>query len=213
MYRAFHLVRLVSPRPTLLKRVRTAIGMLLSFDLLARGGDLPLADIQELREPKPGQRGAAAAWTLTLFPVTAVRKSKTLRQDLTHPIGGSHPDRTWLSKLCPLLRLKRRSHDRGLLSMTLSDYNQMVALSSKLTGLAKMTPHQLRHGGASADALNGNSDMAIQERGNWASEKSVLRYRSAGRYLRSLNRLSNQQTLSAQSYPDQIVALCRCHLS
>ena len=181
MYRAFYLVRLGPPRPTLFRRVQTAIGMLLSFDLLARGGDLPLADIRELMEPKPSQRGAAAARMLTLFPVTVVRESKTRRQDLTHPIGCLHPDRACLSKLCPLLRRKRENHDRSLLLMSLSEYNQIVALSSKLTGLAKITPHQLRHGGASADAMNGNIDMAIQERGNGASGKSVLRYCTAVR--------------------------------
>ena len=161
MYRAFYLVRLGPPRPTLFRRVQTAIGMLLSFDLLARGSDLPLADIRELMEPKPSQRGAAAARMLTLFPVTVVRESKTRRQDLTHPIGCSHPDRTCLSKLCPLLRRKREN-----------------PLSSKLTGLAKITPHQWRHGGARADVLNGNIDMAIQERGDG---ESVIRYCTAVR--------------------------------
>ena len=46
-----------------------------------------------------------------------------------------------------------------------------------------MTPHQLRDGGASTDAANGDSDMAIQERGIWASAKSVLRYHSGGEYI------------------------------
>eukprot|EP00974_Lingulodinium_polyedra_P011473 1107894-Lingulodinium_polyedra.AAC.1 len=40
----------------------------------------------------------------------------------------------------------------------------------------------LRHGGASHDALLGTrSEREIQERGRWASERNVRRYRKGGR--------------------------------
>ena len=49
----------------------------------------------------------------------------------------------------------------------------------------KITPHCLRHGGASRDALEKLEDLrGIQRRGRWKARESVRRYEKAGTLLR-----------------------------
>ena len=83
--------------------------------------------------------------------------------------------------------------------MELSVYLKLAMYTTELTKLKPFTLHQLRHGGASADALHGCTDLSIQERGGWASIKSVMRYRSSGKYLRALRRLIDQQVRLAHN--------------
>ena len=64
-------------------------------------------------------------------------------------------------------------------------------------GLPDATPHALRHGGASLDALMGVELDVIQERGRWNGPRAVLRYKRTGRYLRQLALLSDQQKSEA----------------
>ena len=81
-------------------------GYLLSFDLYARAFDLTNAKRAELRPPQgAAARGAASAWTLTVWPSTSHETSKTHQHDHTRVIGGTDPKRVWLTELCrPLLR-------------------------------------------------------------------------------------------------------------
>ena len=67
------------------------------------------------------------------------------------------------------------------------------------------TPHQLRHGGASADGLRQVSDQELMSRGTWASAKSLTRYRQPARYLRRLALLTPQQIASASAAPAMLV--------
>ena len=82
--------------------------------------------------------------------------------------------------------------------MSLEEYVRLFHLSRKLASLAPSHPHRLRHGGASADAVLNVQDLTIQQRGRWASIKSVARYRRPALYLRQLALLSpNQMMLAA----------------
>ena len=74
-------------------RARFVCGLLLSFDVYGRTSDIYLARKEELRPPIRGQIGAAAVWTLTLFPITLGKPSKTGTLDDTVITGGSHPSR------------------------------------------------------------------------------------------------------------------------
>ena len=62
-------------------------------------------------------------------------------------------------------------------------YAEMASLftrASKLAGLGHRTLYELRHGGASDDALMGVTWQLIKERGRWAAGRSVARYRKKG---------------------------------
>ena len=61
-----------------------------------------------------------------------------------------------------------------------------------LTAL-KITPHCMRHGGASVDALCGKLLPEIQRRGRWAAASSVKRYEKTGRLLKQLEKMSKTQ--------------------
>ena len=116
--------------------------------------------------------------------------------DETLSIGTSHPRRAWLQTICPgILKLP---HPNGLLlGVTTAEYNILFHRARDLADLFKSSPHRLRHGGASADALqDGNekrTDLDLATRGRWSSLSSVRRYRQPAQYLRELSRLSSHQ--------------------
>ena len=175
-----------------------ATGFLLSFDVYGRGTDMVQALRQELRPPQGSPAGAAAnLWTLTLFPATQTKESKTYKQDVTKAIGGTDPRRRLLTGLCGAL-MKRRATSPLLLGMLEHEYVSLPHRARLLAGLAPSHPHRMRHGGASADGLLPSiSDATSQERGGWTSPKSVAIYRQPARYLRQLQLLTAQQKMSA----------------
>eukprot|EP00972_Heterocapsa_arctica_P030384 4474597-Heterocapsa_arctica.AAC.1 len=59
-------------------------------------------------------------------------------------------------------------------------------------------PHQLRHGGPSADAVDGFSMKYIQVCGRWKHWSSCTRYMKHGRYLRRLSALSKDHFCTAR---------------
>jgi len=178
-------------------------GFLLSFDTYARGFDLVEALTSELRPPLgAAARSAATAWTLTLYPATGRAVSKTHRQDLTKIIGDTDPRRAWLVRLCPVLKAAHL-HPKLLLGLSEARYLHFFRKARSLGNLPQSHPHRLRHGGASADGLLSSvSDFQLQERGNWATPKSVAIYRQPARYLRQLEKLTHaQRDLASVSAP------------
>ena len=197
-----------SPR----ERAWAACAFLFAFDLYWRGGDAALALRSELRPPAPRQKGAAAAWTITLFPESLEASSKTGRRDVTGVIGGSHPDRAWVADLC--LPLLKSSDSPMLFPLHPSKLLQIYHDGRRAAGLAQSHPHRLRHGGASMDAmLPGITDLQLAERGDWAALTSVARYRRPAAYIRELQRLSRAQMNQAQDLPKQIVMKIKMFLS
>ena len=57
------------------------------------------------------------------------------------------------------------------------------------TGSRLLKPHQLRHGGASCDSVDGVPPLEVKARGAWLSDSSMLRYSKPGRYLRLQGKL------------------------
>ena len=191
---------------------KAAIGFLIAFDTYARGGEILLALFKELRRPIPLQQGSARHWTLNMFPMTAGAVSKTRRSDLLKAVGGSNARRSWLSQLCPLLSRSRKEGDLTLLQLVGPMYVRLFHASGVLAACPRRVPHQLRHGGASADAIGGCSDLMITERGSWSSVKSVQRYRSEGRYMRALHQLTAVQLVEAERAPTEFLRSCRLYL-
>ena len=135
-------------------------------------------------------------WSLTLFPSTQAQKSKTQLQDNTLVIGGTNERRAWLSGVAAAL--KRNAAGRtSLFGLSQPKMGALHRRAFTLAGLPKSTPHRLRHGGASADAMAGVSPTIIQARGFWRAANSVERYRKPGQYLRQLALLSPAQLRAA----------------
>ena len=178
------------------EQLAAAIAILLSFDLYGHASDLPRAAATELRGPAAHQTGPAACWTLTLFPQTAEVQSKTRTTDETLAIGTANPRRQWLQRLAP--HLHRLPQAQGLLlGLETARYNVLFKQARVWAHLWASSPHRLRHGGASADALLDGAakrtDLDIASRGRWQSLTSVRRYRQPAMYLRELARLSPKQ--------------------
>ena len=184
----------------------TCMGFLISFDLYARAMGLISARRDELRAPAASLPLAAPLWSLTLWPSTRPETSKTRTRDDFALIGATHPARAWLQQLCPLLQAASAPGEL-LLQLTPAEYRRLYNVSRALAGLPPSTPHRLRHGGASADALQGATDTALADRGHWASLQSVRRYRQPTRYMRQLERLTRRQAVDARAAPSTILSL------
>jgi len=189
-------------------RASAAVAFLLGFDVYARGGDLTQVMRNQVLPPRPHQTGAVAAWSVTLFPATQAGVSTTGKQDDTVLIATSNPARAWLTQLLPPITAQR--HPSGsLLGLTQSTFVRLFHASRRAAKLPPSWPHRLQHGGASADALAGCSDLTIADRGRWASVASVRRYRRPGQYLRQLRLLSYAQFAEARAAPDLIVSIVK----
>ena len=94
--------------------------------------------------------------------------------------------RAWIAHLVGAL-VRGRPPSSPLFGLTLPQYSR--ALAAALDALAlralDVTPHSVRHGGASKDALDrarGEKEIAL--RGRWGCLASVARYRKTGTLLR-----------------------------
>ena len=131
---------------------------------------MPLTLSSELRAPKT-RHGLR---TLTLFPSTHAASSKSKLQDVTTEVG-VNVSRAWLSTVASLLASRPRRHNL-LFGEASARWNQIFNLSRQAAGFSKASPHQLRHGGASMDAVDQNTDLSIMARGNCKSAGSVQIY-------------------------------------
>ena len=174
---------------------------------------MPMALRSELRPPVRASSANSTSWTLTLFPSTHSARSKTNRQDLMAGIGATHPLRARRSQLCPvLLRLREAKGPPTLLQASTREYNRIAKEGAIAAGVSVATPHALRHGGASMDALFGVSDMTIAERGAWRALESVRTYRSGTKYTRRVSMLTAQQLETARLAPQAILQALRRHV-
>ena len=172
--------------------VEAAVVALLAFDTYARPSDWLVTQVAWLRPPAKGATAVLRAWTITFYPANQSLSNKAGLQDDTIAIGCSNPRRRWVSELAGLCALRRRG-SQHLFTLSLREFENSLTILAEQAALPKRVPHQLRHGGASADAIDGLEDVPLQSRGRWASPKSVLRYRKPGRYLRELALLTPAQ--------------------
>jgi integrase len=177
--------------------LETAILSLLEFDTYARPSEWLGVQADHLLKPIRGADGMAACWSVTFFPATGIAVSKTRCQDDTIGIGVTSVRRLWLNSIVKQLKLKR--HGQLLFTLTLANYEKSFKQACVKAQLPPSVPHQLRHGGASLDSMNGTSEVVIMGRGRWASLASVQRYRKPGRYLRRLALLTSFQVESARA--------------
>ena len=119
-------------------------------------------------------------------------------------MGGTPLRRRLLDPICRALHSAKRSSQR-LLEVEPAEYVKLFHCSRAEAKLPAAHLHQIRHGGASADALEDAGDLSIASRGRWASLTSVRRYRKPAVYLRQLHLLTAQQRNQAATSGDFIV--------
>ena len=128
-------------------------------------------------------------WCLNLRPCERPQRSKTGKWD--EPIILDSNFTSWLD---PFLRVlvAGRSPDRTLWPFSHQELINVLKVSAARTGVQTLTPclYALRHGGASHDALNELRPLqAIKERGRWANDESLRRYKKAARAQAELAKL------------------------
>ena len=179
--------------------------MLLGFDLYSRSSDMPLARREELRPPLASASAGSRLWTLNFYPAAAGVPAKDGTYDITKAVGATHSQRSWLSAVCALM-LRVPPHGPLLCQMTVARFNELFRAARYAARVVYATPHQLRHGGASMDALPLVSDAEMLARGPWSSPSSLVRYRRPAKYLRAVAQLSPEQTAAALTARTRILA-------
>jgi len=174
------------------KNLLFAAAALVSFDCYNRMGETLTLRTSHVIPPTRGPRGE---WALIIRPSTERRTTKSGAQDDTIFVGSVDRRRLWLgSVLRSLLQVSRRG---GLIfDLTIRDCELALreALEQCSLSQLKVTPHCLRHGGPSADMLEGlTSKLEVQGRGRWLCAQSVARYEKRGRLLRQLHKMTEDQ--------------------
>lgn len=172
--------------------VAVAAAMALQYDTLARPSEV----IAIARQLIVGDYRALTGerWVLTFFPATADEVSKTRQQDDTVVIGEVLP---WVSQCVPAL--VQRAQFGKIFLFDLPTYEREMQNKLEAGGVGGVgTPHGNRHGGASLMAVMGAPHQAVQARGRWASDSSVMRYKKHGRFLRCRAALAYATLLRAE---------------
>ena len=117
----------------------------------------------------------------------------------------------WVATL--LCELKAESRPMApLFDISLSTYERLFKEATVALGLGalRLTPHSLRHGGASEDAAAKlRSAAEIQKRGRWAAAASVRRYMKPGTLMRQWNIIPAQIIADQRSTLDGLPRLLR----
>ena len=172
-----------------------AAAVMLSFDTYIRPGKMCELKHSNIIAPSKGMHKRYHHWTLLLHPQEAGQPSKAgaFNDSL---IVGLH-DRKWVGTLLGKLFSKHAGQtDGALFPFSLRDFELEFSKSVTALKLSKLqlTPHCLRHGGASHDYLANSFSLAdIQQRGCWKTIESVRRYSKHGRLSKQLSLLTPAQ--------------------
>ncbi|CAK0838390.1 unnamed protein product [Prorocentrum cordatum] len=131
-------------------------------------------------------------WAAMICPEEEGRPTKSGDFDDTVIFGDTSEARRPL--LTKILQVLHRTTEAGALvfdGLSLNSYERVFRRGTLELGLEnlRLTPHCLRHGGASTDGLDDLPIVQIQKRGRWKSLASCKRYEKKGRLLKQLDRL------------------------
>ena len=176
-----------------------AAAVVLCFDTYIRPGKLLELRHCNVISPARGLSRQYIQWTLLLHQ-EAQDPSKTGQHNDSLIVGSF--EREWIGTL--LGHLYKR-HSKGvqafLFDFDLSTFEKEFKHSVNNLGIQKLklSPHCLRHGGASHDYFIGSRSLAdIQQRGCWATFDSVRRYSKHGRLSKQLGLLTPLQLQNAK---------------
>ncbi|GMT37139.1 hypothetical protein PFISCL1PPCAC_28436, partial [Pristionchus fissidentatus] len=164
------LIQYATNHPEDLSSLRTAVGAALSFSALLRVSELLALQWEDLLWSSGYLRLTIRRAKNDQFSegrntfVSIVESSPTF--SLFHAYKERVPSSVWVfpSLSNPELPLKPDSFRQGL------------ALLCAHSGLERITPHQLRSGGAMESLKNGASHEAVQRRGRWKSSGGLAAY-------------------------------------
>ena len=172
-----------------------AAAAVLQFDSYARPSATLSLEFQHVIPPPRGGTSGGKRWGLVFAPSDELATTKTNTQDDTVLLNTPAAHRDWISMIAAALRARARRHSAPLFGITLQVYEKLLKSACRDLQLnIELTPHCLRHGGPSTDALLEVRNLDdIQKRGAWSARSSVLRYEKHGRLLKQLNRMSAAQ--------------------
>ena len=154
--------------------LRTAIGILLSFDCYLRPGELMglrYEDIAIGDDPRLGLEDSDRVHIRLKHTKTGDEKGVEVR----------HPE---IKVLAQILKFLSRKRGQRLLPFSDSTYRRRFKQATTALALSsEYTPHSLRHGGATRDYLMGMPITDVMTRGRWAASKSAQHYIQMGRQL------------------------------
>ena len=166
------------------------VATLLTFDCYLRASDIKNAKPMDLTLFPALRNGYCGVLRL---PKTkrGINQSVKVRGKLLH---------IWLRRL-----LDERQQSKELFGFSLQYWRKCMARIRNRLGLHNLviTPHSLRYGGATYDALERKTSMQdIQQRGRWANFKSLRRYIQEG----ETTLLSTKLPLAASNQFEEIAA-------
>ena len=174
-----------------------AAALLLQLDTYLRTHDLLSLRGVDLIAPQPcAGRNYSKSWILVVDPMKRNLETKTGLTDLSLIVGDHRP---WL---VPMLHFLKRSGNGLMFRFNHAAYSAALQRSiHRLNFDVKLTPHVLRHSGASNDRFHGLRDLEqIRRRGFWKSMVSVEVYEKHALIQQSLQRLTiSQQAACRQS--------------
>ena len=181
-----------------LEQTLAAAAVLLIFDGYFRPGEA-----LRLTGPcviPPHGHGVVGQWAIQVAPSGSGRPIKTGVYDDTVIMGEAKTERQWLIPV--VNELFKRAGDGALfpgLTLAALERHMRGACQRRCQGEI-FTPHQLRHGGPSHDALYEHKSIKqIQARGMWKARESVRCYEKHGTLLRT-RRLFPQRMLVEASH-------------
>ena len=151
-----------------------AVWVLLAVQGYLRPGECMSLQRQDLVPPSVSVNGF---WALLVFPSERAERSKIGEADNSILL-----DSTWAQWMIPVWEALYAKSDGGCVwSFTYPNLVHEFQTTSKRLG-ATVVPYQCRHSGASIDrAEQKRSLLEIQKRGQWKSNRSVVRYEKGAR--------------------------------
>ena len=156
---------------------------------------------RHLIAPPTRARAKSALWAIMVAPSDEDAVTKTGLTDDTVIVGEINKDRSWLNDLVKELYWITSPRE-PVFTIAYRRFAELIASASSAAGLDSLalTPHTLRHGGASTDALADIDLEKIQRRGRWMTNASTRRYEKKGRIMKQVSKLSDEQlTMSDES--------------
>eukprot|EP00435_Cladocopium_sp_Y103_P021162 s1272_g5.t1 len=198
----FEVACLISQDLVIQGQAQFAAAVMLSFDTYMRPGKICELVHSNIVPPTRGISSKYSFWTLLLHPQERGEPSKVGEFNDSLVVGSG--DRSWVGAVLGRLYSRHPGHGmEKVFNFTLHQFENQFRACVQRLGLEKLklTPHCLRHGGASHDYLMQHRSLPdIQQRGCWKSVDSVRRYAKHGRISRQLNLLStDQQTRAKQA--------------
>ena len=180
-------------------RRSAAVATLVCFAFMLRPSEL--LRLRSIDLVPPGNRGPKERrkWSLVLHPTELGVSSKVGEFDET--LALDNPDFGFLGAVFKKIRRERKPLEPAfdLDYKSWMESFRLAGVALQLEALGPPVLYQLRHGGASHEALTGFRDgVSLLRRGRWASERSVKRYAKGGRVNQVLSLLTADQLLLAE---------------